>query len=284
MERVFLNIPLKLVKKSKRDKNLLEQIAFAVMVKSKYCSSKIKKVSVNKVAEICHVSKQKAKKLLSDAKANNNLFVFDERSGDLTVKSFKRYRNIYTDKKGRKIYDMYVFKYKFNKYNNEGELIEDKLRDVVRFLRESLMLNAVNGFERNPDRFHHCKDKISLCGGEGLYLTQKHISNIVGMKRTAAIYLVKKLEKKGHLGINHGGVITGIPLVDMPMEDVIETFNDKYWRIFDNDNTIYTFMPNSYYIKSRDINERFKHIIYGHAKRLSSESKVESYLFSADYR
>lgn len=280
MERKITNIPTKLIKRFKGEKETLELIAFAVCIKSAFRSSTIKNLSVNKVAHVCQTSKKKAKLLIERAKNNSELFVFNERNDTLTAQTFKRYRTISEHKKYGKTYSMHVIQYyaerEVTKIVDGKEVVvieRDKLRDVVRNLRAALFLNAVNGYERGDKsyiaRFNsNNNSNSSLCSKSGFQMTQRNIANTMGVKRTTAVNMVKRLEKKGDIKVERGSL--KVVLHAISDEAIKDAGYERKRLIIDKERCMALLMVgNTYETANRNVTESFRHIIYGHKRRLT---------------
>lgn len=271
----FVNIPIKLIKSAKTDKRILELIAFAYIIKINYQSSCLKNYSVNKVASLCHCSKNKAKQLIDAAVENTTLFGVSKFG--LTAKSFKYYRDIRTNKYHQTIYAANVLKLEnqVEYYDKEGNKLyrECKLREVVKKLREALFLNVVNGFERRDKLSNTWYSKnYSLCEAQGFMFTQRHIANTIGVKRNTAVRIVKSLNKAGIINIHRGGMIVKSTANS---DEALKDLNVDTQKVLTSKEQSFCFIivPNSYQITDRSVTDKLCHIIYGHKNRLTANCK-----------
>lgn len=272
----YINIPVNMIRSAKTDKSRLELIAFSILIKSRYKSSCIKDITVNKVSRMCHCSKKKAKELVY--KAQNTPDMFEVSRYGITARSFKKYRYIDKNWRHQVIYHANVARigcFFTTTDNNGNEVIgECKLRDIVKKLREALFLNTVNGFERGDKSSKAGYN--SLCETRGMVITQRHIANMMGMKRTAAVRIVKNMDKKGKINIFRGGMVV---LSGSISNEALNEVTSNWYKPIISKNKGFSFIirPNSYEIADRNVSDGLRHIIYGHSRRLTlnrDESKV----------
>ena len=257
-----------MIKTAKTDKSRLELIAFAILIKSRHKSSCLKKLTVNNVSQLCHCSKKKAKELIYSAQ--NTPDMFEVSRYGITARSFKNYRYIDKNRKRQVIYHANVAKIQcfHDEINNNGNkvTVEIRLRDIVKKLREVLFLNAVNGFERGDKSSKAgCN---SLCETRGMVITQRHIANMMGVKRTSAVRIVKNMDKKGKINIFRGGmVILSCGISDEALDEVKSVWHKPL--VSEKNGFSFVIMPNSYEIADRNVSDGLRHIIYGHERRLT---------------
>ena len=131
-----INIPTELLKSGRFDKNFLELLALSVCIKMSHVDSQLRNVSPTRIMEIAHCGHAKAKKLMNQAKANTELFTYNERKNILFAKNFKEpYIRTITDKHGNSHKSCYFFKLERKEY---------QLRQLVRIMHDALFKNCIS--------------------------------------------------------------------------------------------------------------------------------------------
>lgn len=262
-----INIPKKLLSSNKRCKSKLELISFALIIKCLYGDSKFKDVSIIKTMQLLHCGHDKAKKLIQEAKSDDELFSYNPYTNTLFSKSFRRaYKEVSTDMYGRTIYMMYAIKFdKKESYN---------LRDVVKELRKLLFLNAVNAVER-VNQFHAVnKNKMSFSTTTGA-LTQRKIGNIVGLSGSSASRIIKRMEEDKAIKVNRDNLRVVETCVNE--ETMREAKRKHKIVIYDSKKGVaYTIVPNSYATTSLKQTEKFGNIIFNHESRYTFNKKANN--------
>lgn len=260
-----INIPVELLKSGRFDTEFLELIALSVCIKMSHVDSQLRNVSPTRIMEIAHCGHAKAKKLMNQAKANTELFSYNERKNILFARDFKKpYIRTITDKHGNSHPSCYFYKLERKEY---------QLRQLVRIMHDALFMNCINAQERS-DEFQ-CKNKNVMFKTK-MPLTQKNIAKVAGLNNTKAVYRMRvRLEKQGDISYSKPQFLYRTNCLSdeaLQHKGLTGTF-----MIIDHKNgTGYVLSQAQYTIKKRDVTNQFKHVILDHSKRcVKHERKCE---------
>ena len=260
-----INIPTELLKSGRFDKNFLELLALSVCIKMSHVDSQLRNVSPTRIMEIAHCGHAKAKKLMNQAKANTELFTYNERQNILFAKNFKEpYIRTITDKHGNSHKSCYFFKLERKEY---------QLRQLVRIMHDALFKNCINAQERS-DEFQG-KNKNVMFKAK-MPLTQKNIAKVAGLNNTKAVYRMRvRLEKQGEISYSKPQFLYKTNCIS---DDALnhQRLSDTFMIIDQKNGTGYVLSRAQYSIKKREVTNQFKHVILDHSKRcVKHERKCE---------
>ena len=260
-----INIPVELLKSGRFDKNFLELLALSVCIKMSHVDSQLRNVSPTRIMEIAHCGHAKAKRLMNQAKANTELFTYNERKNILFAKNFKEpYIRTITDKHGNSHKSCYFFKLERKEY---------QLRQLVRIMHDALFKNCINAQERS-DEFQ-AKNKNVMFKAK-MPLTQKNIARVAGLNNTKAVYRMRvRLEKQGDISYSKPQFLYRTNCIS---DDALnhQRLADTFMIIDQKKGTGYVLSRAQYSIKKREVTNQFKHVILDHSKRcVKHERKCE---------
>ena len=260
-----INIPVELLKSGRFDKNFLELLALSVCIKMSHVDSQLRNVSPTRIMEIAHCGHAKAKRLMNQAKANTELFTYNERKNILFAKNFKEpYIRTITDKHGNSHKSCYFFKLERKEY---------QLRQLVRIMHDALFKNCINAQERS-DEFQ-AKNKNVMFKAK-MPLTQKNIAKVAGLNNTKAVYRMRvRLEKQGDISYSKPQFLYRTNCIS---DDALDhqRLADTFMIIDQKKGTGYVLSRAQYSIKKREVTNQFKHVILDHSKRcVKHERKCE---------
>ena len=260
-----INIPVELLKSGRFDKDFLDLLALSVCIKMSHVDSQLRNVSPTRIMEIVHCGHAKAKKLMNQAKANTELFTYNERKNILFAKNFKEpYIRTITDKHGNSHKSCYFFKLERKEY---------QLRQLVRIMHDALFKNCINAQERS-DEFQG-KNKNVMFKAK-MPLTQKNIAKVAGLNNTKAVYRMRvRLEKKGEISYSKPQFLYKTNCIS---DDALnhQRLSDTFMIIDQKNGTGYVLSRAQYSIKKREVTNQFKHVILDHSKRcVKHERKCE---------
>ena len=260
-----INIPVELLKVGRFDKEFLELLALSVCIKMSHVDSQLRNVSPTRIMEIAHCGHAKAKKLMNQAKANTELFTYNERKNILFAKNFKEpYIRTITDKRGNSHKSCYFFKLERKEY---------QLRQLVSIMHDALFKNCINAQERS-DEFQG-KNKHFMFKAK-MPLTQKNIAKVAGLNNTKAVYRMRiRLEKQGEISYSKPQFLYKTNcLSDEALK--YNRLSNTFMIIDQKNGTGYVLSRAQYSIKKREVTNQFKHVILDHSKRcVKHERKCE---------
>lgn len=252
---------LKRYKGSKSDKELL---SFSIGVKCLYSNS-VLIPSIHKVMLIFGIGFSKAKSLIERAKTSE-LFRYDSSKNILIAKTYKDNSTKFS-RNGRKYKSDFCYK-----------IIKSKksLAYLVKEINNALLLNAINGEERNnltqrlgkPEKRHRCVQHSPI--------TTQKFANIAGLTRSTAYRMLHDLyEKERVLDKTSKHMEMVIPVVnDETVQEWSKRTGKKNFIYNPNDGSGWIVVPTSYSIRKRSATERFKHVIYTHKVRVHASCKA----------
>lgn len=260
-----INIPVELLKVGRFDKDFLDLLALSVCIKISHVDSQLRNVSPTRIMEIAHCGHAKAKKLMNQAKANTELFTYNERKNILFAKNFKEpYIRTITDKHGNSHKSCYFFKLERKEY---------QIRQLVRIMHDALFKNCINAQERS-DEFQGKNKNVMF--KTKMPLTQKNIAKVAGLNNTKAVYRMRvRLEKQGDISYSKPQFLYKTNCIsDEALNH--QRLSDTFMIIDQKKGTGYVLSRAQYSIKKREVTNQFKHVILDHSKRcVKHERKCE---------
>lgn len=212
-----LNIPLKLMKRYRKDKQMWELFIFAVCIKCIKGSSGIYP-DVMSVRRMMRCSHNKARRMIERAKHCKELFYYNEKKNYLVAHTFthgKLEKNYYRSRRKEFVaYSAYCYKFRYEPSDTISHF------DTSRFLRDRLLLYSVSAKERKNDFLIVAQN--STRSERSKALSVKKLSHIAGMHHSTVSRHIRKLEAanmvkvKRHDFIKVADYISGQTLTDNP--------------------------------------------------------------------
>jgi hypothetical protein len=181
----IINIPISLIRGCKQDKNLLELLACAIIIKSKHQNSCLYGLKITSLMELFGVSYKKALRLKESLKTSD-LFIYNEKKDCIFAKSFKSTDTKYYGKRQR-----YAAK---ADYCRKLQVTDGMtLRELVRELRNTLLLCAINANEQ--DGFIVSTDKSIPATKPNVQraIPQRKLARSFGMSKSSASRYINKM-------------------------------------------------------------------------------------------
>ena len=248
----FLNLPISILEKYKTSKSRKELLAFAIAVKCLHVNSVVTNVSVKKIMVLFHVSHNKAKRLLQEAK-NSPLFSYSERTNQLRVNTFKD-KSFKVAKNGMKYISDYCYKLDRKVYT---------IKELCRTISDILIKNAIHAVQM---------DKLLKSGVNKPFsyakkgLNMRKLSRISGISLSSVSRAISRMWNDKEIEKTSSHAELAISCVNE--QTVCEwNMNTASMPFFYNskDNSGWIFLPSEYTLNDTDI--RFTNVIYSHAKR-----------------
>lgn len=259
-----LNIPIETLKRYKGSKSDKELLAFSICIKCYRKNSAFIIPSTHKVMLMLGIGYSKAKNLIERAK-ESELFRYHSSSNVLVARTWKD-NTVKESRNGVKYKSDFCYKISKSKRT---------LAELVKIISNALLLNAINGEERNnltqrlgkPEKKHRCVQHSPI--------TTMKFANIAGLSRSTAYRMLHDMYEKGKV----------LDKTSKHMEMVISVVNDETvqeWRkrtgkknfIYNpKDRSGWVVVPTSYTIRERSVTEQFKHVIYTYKKRITASCK-----------
>lgn len=255
-----LNIPTELLKRYKGSKADKELLAFSIGIKSAYTNS-VFLPSIRKVMLMFGVGFAKAKNLIERAKTSE-LFRYDKSNDIIIAKTYKS-KDIKKSRNGWEYSSDFCYK---------TDKSKKTLADIVDELNRALLLNAINGEQRNNLTQRLGKPENKQCCVRHSKLTSQKFANISGLTRSTAHRLLTKMyDEERILDRTSKHMVMVISVVN---EETVAEWRKRTHKknfVFNpNDRSGWVVMPTSYSIHERNVTERFQHVIYTHKKRIGS--------------
>lgn len=187
-----LNIPMKLMKRYRKDKSLWELFVFAVCLKCLKGSSGIHP-DVMKIRHLMKCSHNKAKRMIERAKRCGELFYYNERKNFLVAKTFTHGKLNKTMWQGEAMYSAYCYKFEY-----EPQPVVSHF-SISQTLRDRLILCAMNAKQRKNDFLIVANN--STRSERAKALSALKLSKIAGVHHTTATRHINKMERKGIVNV-----------------------------------------------------------------------------------
>lgn len=272
MERV-LNVPIRLLKASKDDKQQFELLAAAVLFKMIHDNSIVGKITNKSVRTELHCKYDVAKRLIEQFD-KSDLFSYNKKNGVLFVRTFKD-RTWKSFKKGCiKAQSDYCKKIKVGNYT---------LKEMKRILREALLENTFQAKQREQldswllahiELKNGCVTNAKNCA-----LTQKKVSAGFGLSRSSVSRYAKRMVMDGRVSKTQIVAECSIPeLNDVTAREWMEKNPEKKffaWHDVDHGGwSGWVYYGCIYSIIDRQVSESFKHVIwtYRHGDSKSTDN------------
>lgn len=260
----MLNIPIEILKRYKVSKADKELLAFSIGIKCAHSNS-VLIPSIHKVMLMFNIGFSRAKSLIERAKTSE-LFHYDSSKNILIANTYKD-KSIKVSSSGRKYKSDFCYKISKSKKS---------LANIVKEISNALLLNAINGEERNnltqrlgkPEKKHRCVQHSPI--------TTQKFANIAGLTRSTAYRMLHYLyEKERVLDKTSKHMEMVIPVVNSEtVQEWSKRTGKKNFIYNPNDRSGWIVIPTSYSIRKRSVTERFKHVIYTHKVRVHASCKA----------
>lgn len=271
----IINIPISLIRGYKRDKNSLEMLACAIIIKSHYQNSCLYDLKITSVMELFGVSHKKAHKVLESLR-RHELFIYNQKKDCVFAKSFK---SAETKRYGR--HGKFAAK---ADYCRKLQVTDGMtLRELVRELRNTLLLCAINASEQ--DGFIVSENKsIATKPNVQRAIPQRKLARSFGMSKSSASRYINKMvddKKVSKTPIVAECVIT--ELNDVTESDYRKTqTKTPHYRVWHNIKSggwsAWVVYGRVYSIMDRTINESFKNVIFNYCYPNTFEAQTSSEL------
>lgn len=236
-----------------------------IMIKRKHQNSVLYNLSVTKVMAFFGVSFKKAKKLMQAMK-ESDMFIYNEKKNALYAKPLKS-GNWFYYKKGKTEYKA------FADYCRKMQMQDDiSLRQVVRELRNILLLNAVSAVERKSgdNLIKVCLDSNHVTKPpKSAVIPQRKLGTAIGMSRATAGRYMNQLIKDGRVGKT---LIVAECVIGCLNEDTEHDWREKHpnkqfftWHSEEHGGwSAWRLYGYAYAITDRKDSEAFQHVIYNY--------------------
>lgn len=259
MRKQTLNIPLKLMKRYRKDKQMWELFIFAVCIKCLSGSSGIH-ADVMAVRKMMRCSHNKAIRMIERAKMCKDLFTYNNKTNSLVARSFTRgklEKNIVVSRHAEyTAYSAYCYKLRYDANKGISHFA------VSQFLRDRLLLCSIYAKQRKNDFLTVAN--ISSRIDRSKALSAKRLSRIAGVHHTTVTRHLRKLEAAGQITVKRHDFIK---VADFYSDEVLTDdsrllerkpfLRQGYWVVKD---------ANEYKATASN-DDVFTNVIFNHAKR-----------------
>lgn len=263
---LYINVPVRLIKRYRDDKNGWDLLVFAICLKLYSGDSGMYLRSVPQVMKLLHCSYRKAQRLMKQAASDNVLFQYNPKTKFIVAKSFtigcKRTEAKYCN---LKFGNGYLFHDSVIKIDVDSKDCI-KHSNISRRLRDFSILRIL-GYSSSDELNCHSEHRSEARKP----LTQKYLGNIAGIHQSTVSRHLRKLANDDNKVI----IITShdkIPVYDLKHNVVINDIPNRH--PFISGRFMYVRDANDYVILDKSIFGRFKHIIYNHPKRTVEHFKL----------
>ena len=271
-----LNIPMKLMKRYRKDRTLWELFVFAVCLKCLDGSSAIRP-TVPLVRKLMGCSYYKAGRMIERAKSCGELFIYRPKSNVLIARSFKtgnleerevRFRrHAYTAR--------YAFCYKFRyEVSDDRKSRTVSHMEISRTLKDKLLVHAIKARQLKNDLPCKQGEQSSTRSTRRTALHSRRLGAIAGCHHTTATRHLRKMEGNGEIEIISHDFIpvadhrNGIALTSDPELLRRRPFLRRGYLVVKDCNE---------YLLSKDNADVFVNVIFnhrGHMKRHQSKKEL----------
>ena len=256
----YINIPVRLLKKAKSNKQSWDMLVFAVCLKLNRNDSGMFINDPKVIMNAFHCSHRKPQRLMTQAAANTELFHYNPKSKFITANSFKRGCKIYNTHKGEAYRADSCIRIETEE---DGTISHYKLsiRLHDKLIKRMLRKEAPSDEFKSRNIFHSEKRKP---------LTQKFIGNVAGYHQTTVSRHLRKMEKDGLIKISSH---EKVPVWDIEHGIVIKVVPHR--KPFISGRFAYVRDVNDYEIIDLSMLSDFRHIIYNHKLRVVNREKKQ---------
>ena len=265
----IINVPLDLIRKCSTDKLHLECLALAVMLKRTFVNSTLYGVNTKNFRRTFHISYTKAQKMIEAVKGSE-LFEYNEEHDFLFAKSFKSKDNKQYGRKGQ-----YIAKADYCKKISE---CADSLRDVTRLLRETLLVVEIDAQTWESLCGHAQKHSHREAAKEKTPIPLRKFAKSISMSRASTSRYISRMEKDGKVSKSEIVAECVLPyytsekagewMVRHPNQKLHVWYSEKYHQF-----SAWINFGRKYSVTDRKLEDSFQHVIYNHAKRISTTNR-----------
>lgn len=263
----IINIPISLIRGFKGNKDSLEMLACAIIIKSKHQNSTLYDLKITSMMNFFGLSYKKAKKV-KEMMIGHELFVYNKKKDCIFAKSFKS--------KDTKEYG------KKHKYNAKADYcrklkVKDgiTLREMVRELRNTLLLCAINASTRGHDGFkiamNHEKTTFSTKQNAKRVIPQRVLASVIGMSGSSASRYIKEMEKNNVVKKSKVIAECVVPVLnDVTGEEYKRTSDSNFVAYHDCKHGGWSgwhIYGKRYTIEKREVSDSFKNVIYNYIRK-----------------
>lgn len=266
---------MSLIRNVKDDKNALEMLACAIIVKATYQNSCFYNLQITRIMDLFGVAHKKAHKVKESLK-QSSFFIYNEDKDCVFAKSFKP-KTFKNYGKGGKLKARADFCRKISvEVGNEERKNNTSLKELVRLLRETLLLCVIHASEQDNFIVSGLKKEVVTKPNVQRATPQRKFAKALGLSRSSANRYIKKL-------ISREDIKRG----DMLCECIIHHLNDDtlqdYFTTNKNDGLVawYDEVSGSwsawkmygfeYITWNRTISESFKNVIFNYRYKNTSK-------------
>lgn len=256
------NIPISLIRGYKRDKNSLEMLACAIIIKSHYQNSCLYDLKITSVMELFGVSHKKAHKVLESLRTHE-LFIYNPKKDCIFAKSFKSTDTKYYGKRQR-----YAAKADYCRKLKVADGMT--LRELVRELRNTLLLCAINASEQDGFIVSANKSIPATKPNVQRAIPQRKLARSLGMSKSSASRYINKMvdDKK----VSKTQIVAECVITDL--NEITESDYRKtqtkipHYKVWHNIKSggwsAWVVYGRVYSIIDRSISESFKNVIFNY--------------------
>lgn len=275
-----LNIPLKLMKRYRRDKSLWELFAFAVCLKCLKGSSAIHP-TVPLVRKLMGCSYYKSQRIIERAKQCGELFRYYPKTNLLIARSLTRGKlkksTAYLSKKVIVSYSAFCYKFRYEKTDTISHIA------VSRSLRDALLVHAIKARQLKNDLHCNVEGKTTIPNSRSNRSTALHskkLGRIAGCHRSTAIRRLNKMEAESKLTVfRHDFVPVIDHRHDIPLTDDPRLLRR---RPFPRHGFLVVKDCNEYFIDASDTHV-FVNVIFNHSRRRRVIHKTKGVTFNRQW-
>lgn len=263
-----INIPIEVIKAFKNDKNALEMLACAVIIKVNYQNSCMYGLKITHIMQVFNVSHKKAHKIRESLK-QSGLFIYNEKKDCIFAKSFKSKDFKSYGKGGRlKAISDYCRKLQIS-VKNENRKINTSLKELVRQLRETLLLCVIHASEQDNFIVSGLKKGYVTKPNAKRAIPQRKMANAFGLSRSSANKYINRLIERND--IKRGDMVCDC-VVHCLNDDTMYEYFDKHQKEglvawFDEKSgswSAWRMFGYEYNTANRQISDSFKNVIYNY--------------------
>lgn len=270
----IINIPISLIRGCKQDKNLLELLACAIIIKSKHQNSCLYGLNVTSLMELFGVSYKKALRLKESLKTSD-LFIYNQKKDYIFAKSFKSKDVKYYGKRQR-----YAAKADYcRKLRVKDGMI---LRELVRELRNTLLLCAINASEHDGFNTSRNKKVIATKQNATHLMPQRILAKVIGMSKSSVSRYIDKMEDNNVVSKTQIVAECVIPVLNEKTENEYRKNHRHKFVVWHNASnggwSGWWILGRGYSILKREVSESFKNVIYNYKRTNKIVAKTSSEL------
>ena len=269
-----INTPISLIRGYKRDKNSLEMLACAIIIKSHYQNSCLYNLKITSVMELFGVAHKKAHKVL-ELLRTHELFIYNPGKDCIFAKSFKS-----TDTKHYGKKQKYAAKADYcRKLQVKDGMI---LRELVRELRNTLLLCAINASEHDGLKDSRENNPIATKQNAARLMPQSILAKVIGMSKSSVSRYIDKMVDNNVVGKTPIVAECVIPILNEVTESEYRKKRNRKFVVWHSAEygtwSGWWILGRGYSILNRKVSESFKNVIYNYKRTAEVVAKTSSEL------